>query len=91
MKLLVDVEDRLYGVVADGKSGKVFERITDGFGIDNDGLAGREAVDIDAEALGGFVVLFELEAGLGLGHGLVCRFFCAFRDHEDEVTVQRSA
>jgi hypothetical protein len=93
VKLLVDIKDSLYGVVAGGESGKVFERIADGLGVNDYLLAGSEAVDIDAEALGGLVVLFQLEArfGRGLVWGFLWGFFCALCDHEDEVTVQRSS
>ena len=63
VELLVDVEDGLDAVVAGGERVEVGEWVADGFGVDDDGLAGGEVFYVDAEGLGGLVVFAELEAG----------------------------
>ena len=80
MEWLVDIEDSLDVVVAGVEVGERRAGIAKGFGVDGDGVAGSEVGDVEAEALGGVVVLGELEAGLGL---------IFFRKDEDEVTVER--
>jgi hypothetical protein len=91
VELLVDVEDGLELVVAGGEGVEVGDGVADGFGVDDDGLAGSEAFDVDSEALCGLVVFAELEAGLvGAGAaGGFFRFFFGFGDDEDEVSVER--
>src|SRR5580658_10226772 len=79
MELLVDVEDGLDEVIASVEIGNRTARIAKGFCVDDDGLAGREAFYIDAEALRGFVGFFELHARLG---------FVVLREDEDEMAVE---
>src|SRR5277367_5333233 len=80
MEVFIDVVDSLDEVIAGVEIGEGTSRVAEGFCVDDDRRSGREAFDIDAESLRGFVSLLELHARLG---------FVYFREDQYEMAVER--
>ena len=80
MEELIDVEDGLNVVVAGIQIGERAAGVAEGIGVDDDGVAGGKAIDVDAETLRGEIVFPELHARLGV---------VAPGEDQDEMTVER--
>ena len=79
MEWLVDIEDGLDVIVARIQIREGAARVAESSGIDDDGVAGREVLDVDAEALRGEIVLRKLHARLVL---------VILREDEDQMSIE---